>query len=89
HRNTPLVILRRNLLGRLLYRLVMQEVRRQAGGNAAQERMMAAIARELPLRGVVNMSGGAFTFAQLEGLLDLLNGHYLRGLARLWRSKKK
>jgi beta-glucosidase len=89
HRNTPLVMLRRNLLGRLLYWRVMQEVRRQAGGNAVQKRMMAAIARELPLRGVVTMSGGAITFDQMDGLLDLLNGHFLRGLIRLWRSGKK
>ncbi|NLM45987.1 MAG: glycosyl hydrolase [Firmicutes bacterium] len=89
HRNTPLVLLRRNLIGRLLYFRVMQEVRRQASGNAVQDRMMAATARELPLRAIVTMSGGAITFDQLDGLLDLLNGHYLRGLARLWRSRKK
>ena len=42
----------------------------------------------LPLRGLVLMSGGAFSFHQAEALAALLNGRLLAALRALLRGRR-
>ena len=43
--------------------------------------------RELPVRFLVMMSGGRVSIAQTEGLVEMLNGHYMHGLRMILRKK--
>jgi beta-glucosidase len=45
-----------------------------------QTRMVKAMFNDLPLRTLVSFSNGTFTFASLDGLLLIMNGHWLKGL---------
>ena len=89
HRNSTLTETTHNMIGRILYKLVMMTVKKRAGGDAVQARMMEVAVRELPLRGLVMMSGGAISFEKLDGLIDLMNGKIFSGLALLLRRKKQ
>jgi len=76
--------LRGGLVGSALYSFVLRESMRELGGRTESERRFAeAMTRDLPLRGLVTNGGGRIDFAMLDGLLDMLNGHPLRGLGRL------
>jgi len=39
----------------------------------------------MPLRQLAMLSGGAMTPAVLDGLVEMMNGHYLRGLKNMRR----
>ncbi|MEL0047592.1 MAG: glycoside hydrolase family 3 C-terminal domain-containing protein [Gammaproteobacteria bacterium] len=52
-------------------------------------KMFEEMANHMPLRALVLFQQGKTTFQQLDGLLDLLNGKFLRGLWRLMRNRAK
>jgi beta-glucosidase len=43
--------------------------------------------RDLPVRFMVLMSGGSVSITQVEGLVEMLNGHYLSGLRMILKKK--
>jgi hypothetical protein len=45
--------------------------------------MARHLIEELPLRGMVMVSGGKLTYGMLEGVLMILNHRFLRGFATL------
>lgn len=38
---------------------------------------------DMPIRQLVMMSNGAMTPAVMEGLVDMMNGHYIRGANKM------
>jgi beta-glucosidase len=42
-----------------------------------------------PMRGMSRMTGGAISWEQLNGLIDMFNGHFLRGFSHFIKSRKK
>lgn len=46
-------------------------------------RMIDAMLEDLPLRALGLMSGGMMTPKQVDGIVDLLNGHYIKGLKKM------
>ena len=58
------------------------------GANAAREKMLQNMLDNLPLRGLVLLSGGTFSFAQAEALVALLNGRLLATLRTLLGKKR-
>ncbi|MBN2300439.1 MAG: glycoside hydrolase family 3 C-terminal domain-containing protein [Acholeplasmataceae bacterium] len=43
----------------------------------------------IPMRGLSRQTGGAITWEQLNGLIDMFNGHFFRGLKHYVKSRKK
>ena len=80
--NTPIADLRRTLLGRLLYQAVRRRTR-TLDTETPTSIMARHLIEELPLRGMVMMSGGKITYGMLEGVLMVLNHRFLRGFATL------
>ena len=79
--NTPIADLRRTMLGRFLYNAVR---RRTKELDTSPTSIMARhLIEELPLRGMVMVSGGKLTYSMLEGVLMILNHRFLRGFATL------
>ena len=58
------------------------------GTNTATEKMLQEMLDNLPLRGLVLMSSGAFSFHQAEALAALLNGRLLAALRALLRRRR-
>lgn len=77
-----------SLVMRLLYKAVEKTVAKRFGGKAdyhdAEFRMLMASSAGAPLRSM-QISGG-IRDGLMQGLLDLANGRYLRGLGRLLRA---
>jgi beta-glucosidase len=81
--NTPIADLRRTILGRLLYNAVRRRTR-ALDTETPLSIMARHLIEELPLRGMVMMSGGKVTYGMLEGVLMVLNRRFLRGFATLF-----
>ncbi len=89
-RNSTLGEIQHTFIGRQF----IKQIRKQAGHMLAGSgdgirTMLEAMMMDMPLRGVAMMSGGAFTERRMDGMLDMLNGHPLRGLAGLLGSGRK
>lgn len=52
-----------------------------------QKGMILSMMREMPFYAMVTSGDGMLTERRMEGLLDLLNGNYARGVRRLLFSK--
>ena len=46
-------------------------------------RIIDAMLEDMPIRQLAMMSGGAMTPAVVAGLVEMMNGHYLRGLKKM------
>lgn len=77
--------IRRGFVGKLIYASAMRQVSGLAGPGSPDKTvlMLQAVMREMPMRNLAMMSGGALSPQQMDGLLDLINGRPFRGVARL------
>jgi beta-glucosidase len=76
---------RHKLVGKLILSIAQRMAKKVTKSSKEEEGMVAASIRELPLRNMVTSSEGMITEGMLEGILDLLNGHYFRGIIKLIR----
>jgi beta-glucosidase len=79
--NTPISELGSSYLGRLLYRITKDSIRKMMKGkeDTPSAMLMLVMADEMPLRNLL-MAQSPFNHSQLKALLLLLNGHSVRGL---------
>jgi beta-glucosidase len=86
--NTPLEDLHGSLLGRLLNRLLRQQMDKQVAGleHSPTGLLMRAIVRERPLRWMLMARDRRITNATLNALVMMLNGNTLAGVAALSRA---
>jgi beta-glucosidase len=87
--NTPLGDMRQTLLGRLLYYAIRRKIDKTANDETQISIMARHFAEEVPLRGMMMVSGGKVTSGMLEGLLMVLNGRFLHGFARLFTELRR
>jgi beta-glucosidase len=71
-------------LGRQLLNTSRKQMEKIAGGNPEMSKMMERVMIEMPLRSMAMM--GDLSLPQVEGLVEMLNGHWLKGI-RLFRKK--
>ncbi|MGM0436584.1 MAG: hypothetical protein ACQEQA_05980, partial [Bacillota bacterium] len=88
HYNSTLGELSETLIGKILRRQVRKKMREIAGENTSNQRMMAAMVDAMPLRTLHTMSGGAMKKSTAIGLIQMANGHYLKGVKTLIAKKK-
>ena len=70
--------------GRVVNDLLKNVFKAMSGGNPAQERMMASMALQIPIRCFISMSMGVFTPEMADGLCTILNGKgTMKGLAKI------
>lgn len=87
--NSTLGQVRASLAGRIFYRTIRKNMEKQFSGtgDGMEEfgRIIDAMLEDMPLRQLAMLSGGAMTPAVLDGLVEMMNGHYLRGLKNMRR----
>ena len=85
HLNSTFAEISTTWLGRKVVTFVKAQFARRMGGgaDAATRRMLDAMANDMPLRQLVLFSGGTVGFAQIEALVAVLNGSYLKTLKLL------
>lgn len=70
--------------GRLVNKALAGLFKKLSKGNPAQERMMSAMALQIPIRCFISMSMGVFTEEMAQGLCRILNGEgTLKGLGEI------
>ncbi len=72
--------IRRTWIGKKLARQVQKNMT-ISGGGASTQRMMDAMMFTSPLRSLRMFAG--FTWTQVDGLVEMANGHFFRGLFKL------
>jgi hypothetical protein len=79
--NTPVGDMRDSFLGRRLYNYMQKQMATFVKGHedAPMGLLMASVAREMPLRGVLMMSNGAVSREAMEAFVAIMNGKILRG----------
>ncbi|MDY4486992.1 MAG: glycoside hydrolase family 3 C-terminal domain-containing protein, partial [Candidatus Limivicinus sp.] len=86
--NSTLSQLRTCFLGHLFWMLVKKVASKQFGGEGSADdfaRMVDAMLEDMPLRQLAMVSGGALTPGIMAGLVDMMNGHFIRGLTKMKR----
>lgn len=84
-RNSTLGDVKHTKVGKKVYQQVYEGFRAMIGdGNdEAMTSFAEAIIDEMPLRNLVAMGGGELSSNKLNALLDLMNGHTIKGLAKM------
>lgn len=82
----------KNWFGKMLYRTIMMvhHILRWRGRPMDSNNVLFVLG--LPFRSVARMSGGKVDMKMLDGLLLMVNGHFISGLRhyiRAWRNKNK
>ena len=88
HENSTLNETRDTWLGKILYKAVMNKAKKDIGEEEKNETMKLMRERavgQLPLRGIVLLTGGQIGFRVLNGIIAVLNGKYLKALGHLFK----
>lgn len=70
-----------SLIGKLIYRYAGKVSRNASQAEEGQEGMLSATITEMPFFSMVAQGGEIISEKMMEGILALLNGHYLKALA--------
>ena len=86
--NSTLGEVQDSFVGRLFMKMIKQNMAKQFGGgdNEGMEeftKIIDAMLEDMPIRQLAMMSGGALTPSVMAGLVEMMNGHYLRGLKKM------
>ncbi len=90
--NSCLEMKDRSLVMKIQYKVTEHIIAKSFGGRKDYAdpafKMMMICATDCPLRATVISSGGAMSDSLAQGLLEMANGHFLRGLAAMCRKEK-
>jgi beta-glucosidase len=75
------------LLGRLLLGIMKKQTNKLAKNNPDIKVMAEKMLPDLPLRFLIMLAPGSISLVQVEGLVEILNGHLFKGF-RLLRKKE-
>lgn len=83
--NSTLNEVRATFVGKRLYGLIQNSARKMinTGGNETMSRMIDKIIGDMPLRNVIVMSNGQFSYPLVDALLLMMNGRPFPGLFKL------
>lgn len=74
---------RHTLIGRLVLLVAERLMKKECASEEGQEGMMLATIREMPFFALVTSGDGMISEGMMEGILELLNGHYGKGIRKL------
>ncbi len=81
-RNSTITDIREKALGRALAAIIIKRARAMAGDGEDMRLMMEGMISEAPLR-MLLMAGPYITPNRLDGIVDLLNGSFFKGLGKV------
>ena len=70
------------------YKTIKKNISKQFGNGKSKgenefTKIIDGILENMPIRQLVMMSNGAMTPAVMEGLVDIMNDHYIRGAKKI------
>ena len=77
--------IKHTVIGKLIIRYSESLAKKVTDDQADQEGMMAAMMKEMPFYAMVATGEGMISEAMMEGVLEMLNGHFLRGVKRFFK----
>jgi len=82
HINSTLGEIRETFLGRIIYSLAKKEAFKlwNSDMDDTARKIIEAGVKEAPLRSMVLLTGGQFSFSIVKGIVSLINGKFLRGI---------
>lgn len=86
--NSTLGEVQASLVGRFFVKQVKANMAKTMGGEEGMEefsKIIDAMLEDMPLRQLAMLSGGAMTPALMDGLVEMMNGHFFRGLKKMRR----
>lgn len=86
--NSTLEDVKETFVGGKLYKMTMKNFTAMAGDDEKSARMMEAVVKDMPIRSMVLMGGGKFSFEMADGLVDMINGRFLKGLVKVLKNRK-
>ena len=88
--NTPICELSGSFVGRQLYKMMQKQVAKIIAGqeDTPTELMMTTMIKEMPLRNLLMMGDGPLNAGMLDGLLEMMNGKFFKGLFSLLGARK-
>jgi beta-glucosidase len=75
------------LLGKLIIKVADHMSRKVTKASQEEEGMMSSTIKEMPFHSLVTSSDGIISEPMMEGIIEFLNGHYLKGLHKLFQKK--
>jgi len=83
--NTPVGDMSDSFIGRRLFSFMQKQMAKMIDGqeDTPTGLLMASMAREMPMRGMLMVADGSITREILEALLLLINGSFLKGLSAM------
>lgn len=75
------------LVGKLILHAAENMAKKVTKSSKEEEGMMAAMIPEMPFHSIVNSADGIVSERMMEGILDLLNGHYGKGIVKILSHK--
>ncbi len=84
--NSTMTDIQDRWLGRYLIKLMNKKAEALVKDDPGMKLMIEKMLPDLPLRFLIMMAPGSITLTQVEGLVELLNGHLFKGI-RLLRKK--
>lgn len=82
-KNNTLEDVKHTLVGKIILWYANRVVHKATKESKEQKGMMAATVREMPFFAMVTSGEGMISETMMYGIIDLLNGHYLRGIGKL------
>jgi beta-glucosidase len=76
-------------IGRLLIGMLKGQIKKIFKDDPDMMALASKGTMDLPLRFMVLMGGGRISIAVVEGLVEMLNGHFLRGLRMMMKKKRR
>lgn len=84
--NSTLGEVQASFVGRFFVKQVKANMAKTMGGGEGMEefgKIIDAMLEDMPLRQLAMLSGGAMTPAVMDGLVEMMNGHFFRGLKKM------
>ncbi len=85
HVDNTLEDVRHTFIGKMINWYAGRIAGKVTQGSKEQQGMMSAMMKEMPFHSMVASGDGMISESMLEGILDLLNGHYIRGFKKLFK----
>lgn len=83
HADNTLEDVKHTLIGKLLHLYADHLAKTVTRSEVEQQGMMAAMMKEMPFRSMVSSGDDMISEDMMEGILDCLNRHYVRGIKRI------
>lgn len=89
--NSTLSEIRTTFIGRQLYAAVLRKMQKMlpADTDPTVGKMVGEVVADMPLRQLAMFSGGKLTFELMDGLIAIMSGQWLRGVGKLFASRRK